>query len=276
MMNKNLLISSGDIKVDGFSIHYISAGKGEPILLLHGWPTSSYLWRNIIEPLARTRLVIAPDLPGFGSSDKPPTAPYTLDYQVKMLDSLLRSMNVGRTDLVVHDLGGPVGLLWAVRNPSKVRGLVILNTFVHPGLSFLEKLVFLTVKIPIIRDWIASPAGISITMKWGVENKKKMTREVIAAYQAPFTTPMTRQVLIKTLAAIDVNEMEEIMQKLPGMDVPIRIIFGEKDLLLAEEMRRLAGELPKAQVTSIPDCGHFLQEDIPERLSELISEFLNK
>ncbi len=113
-------------------------------------------------------------------------------------------------------------------------------------------------------------------MKWGVENKKKMTREVIAAYQAPFTTPMTRQVLIKTLAAIDVNEMEEIMQKLPGMDVPIRIIFGEKDLLLAEEMRRLAGELPKAQVTSIPDCGHFLQEDIPERLSELISEFLNK
>ncbi len=123
MMNKNLLISSGDIKVDGFSIHYISAGKGEPILLLHGWPTSSYLWRNIIEPLARTRLVIAPDLPGFGSSDKPPTAPYTLDYQVKMLDSLLRSMNVGRTDLVVHDLGGPVGLLWAVRNPSKVRGL---------------------------------------------------------------------------------------------------------------------------------------------------------
>lgn len=274
MIEKDHPISSCSVKVDGLSIHYLTAGEGKPVVLLHGWPTSSYLWRNIMEPLARSRRVIAPDLPGFGLSDKPLDALYTFDYHVGIFDSFLRRIGVERTALVVHDLGGPVGLLWAVRNPGRLNRLVIMNTLVHPDISLLMRLLILTARTPFIKDYLASPAGIAMTMKLGVENKNAMTEDAIAAYQTPFAEKEARKVLLKTLTALKTDELEELVQKLPALEVQVHIIYGEKDWMLANEMRKLAKELPKARVTPLPDCGHFLQEEEPERLSELIGEFL--
>ena len=274
MKGKDHPISSGFVKVDGLSIHYLTAGEGKPVVLLHSWPTSSYLWRNIMEPLARSRRVIAPDLPGFGLSDKPLDAPYTFDYHVGIFDSFLRKMGVERTALVVHDLGGPVGLLWAVRNPGRVSHLVIMNTLVHPDISFLMRLLILAARTPFIKDYLASPAGIAMTMKLGVGNKKVMTEEAIAAYQAPFAGKDARLVLLKTLTALRTGDLEELVQKLPSLEVSVYIIYGERDMMLANEMKKLAEELPHARVTPLTDCGHFLQEEKPERLSELIGEFL--
>ncbi len=274
MTDKGHPITSSSVNVDGLNIHYLTAGDGDPVVFLHGWPASSYLWRKIMEPLAQYRLVIAPDLPGFGLSDKPPDDPYTFDYHVNIFNSFLRRMGVERTDLVVHDLGGPVGLLWAVRNPGRVGHLVIMNTLVHPDISFLMRLLILAARTPFIKDYLASPAGIAMTMKLGVENKKAMAEEAIAAYQAPFAGKDARLVLLKTLTALRIDDLEELVQKLPSLEVPVYIIYGERDMMLANEMKKLAKELPRARVTPLTDCGHFLQEEKPERLSELIGEFL--
>ena len=105
------LISSNVVHVKGLKIHYLSAGQGEPVVLLHGWPTSSYLWRKIIPRLAGNKWVIAPDLLGFGGSDKPIDTSYTLNHQVEILDSFLTGLGINQTSLIVHDLGGPVGLM---------------------------------------------------------------------------------------------------------------------------------------------------------------------
>src|SRR5688572_7072818 len=113
--------AASSVEVRGLRVAYRAAGEGPPVVLLHGWPTSSYLWRGVIPALAGAgRRVIAPDLPGFGASEKPPDAPYTIGFQAEVLDAFLGAVGVGRTALVVHDLGGPIGLRWAEDHPDRL------------------------------------------------------------------------------------------------------------------------------------------------------------
>ncbi len=106
--------SSHEVEVEGLRLHYLEAGEGDPVLLLHGWPTSSFLWRNLIPILAEGNRVIAPDLPGFGRSDKPLDASYSFGFYNRVLDGFLSAVGVSRLHgLAVHDIGGPIGLHWA-------------------------------------------------------------------------------------------------------------------------------------------------------------------
>ncbi len=123
-------IKSNFVKIENLNLHYLSAGSGDSVLLLHGWPTSSYLWRNIIVRLSKTKQVIALDLPGFGQSSKPLDDSYSFNYYDKIIDSFFKNLGISQTSLVVHDLGGPVGLIWAVRHPEKIISLVLINTLV--------------------------------------------------------------------------------------------------------------------------------------------------
>jgi len=120
------------ITVDGLEIGYRELGDGPPVLLLHGWPTASYLWRDVMPAIARANRVIAPDLPGFGASDKPAGVAYDFDLFEGAIDGLLEALGVDRLGLAVHDLGGPIGLHWTVRNPERVTRLALLNTLVYP------------------------------------------------------------------------------------------------------------------------------------------------
>lgn len=178
--------------------------------------------------------------------------------------------------MVVHDLGGPIWSLWAVRNTNKIRKFVILDTFLYPEPSFWVKLSLLPAKIPGIRYWLVSPSGIETMMKWGISRKKVITDELISAYQTPFDSVEARQVLLKIFNSFQFDELKEVIQKLPALSVPISIVYGEKDSLLAPEMRRLKKDMPNALCTIIPDSGHFIQEDQPEKLSELLVEFLSE
>ncbi len=276
MVTNDHLISSRYVKAGNLNIHYLTAGEGEPVVLLHGWPTHSYLWRKIIKPIANTRRVIVPDLPGFGKSDKPLDVSYGFDFQSSALDDILNSLNIRKTALVVHDIGGPIGLHWAIRNREKLERLAILDTFLHPDLPLIMKLLFFMSRIRSVSNWSASPSGIAATMRWGVANKNALSKEDIAAYQAPFASPESRAALLKTFNDIKIDDLGEIVKKIPGLGIPISIIYGEKDIWLASEMRRIGQEIPDSNITSIPNCGHFLQEDQPERLSELLVEFLSK
>ncbi|MFA9472411.1 MAG: alpha/beta fold hydrolase [Deltaproteobacteria bacterium] len=266
------------IQVNNLRIHYLEAGEGEPILLLHGFPTSSHLWRNVMPELAKTHRAIAIDLPGYGLSDKPLDVKYNFTFFEHILEGFCDALGIDDTHLVVHDLGGPVGLLWAVRHPERIKRLVILNTLVYPQTSWAVKLFLIALRTPGVRDYLVSPKGLVASMKFGVVHKGRLNREALTPYTAPFEDPAARQALIKAGSGLSIQGLAEIARKLPGLKGPVRLIYAENDRILpdiAKTMQRLQRDLPGAELTALPNCGHFLQEDEPERVGKLISEFLN-
>lgn len=271
--------SSHYTEVNGLRLHYLEAGEGDPILLLHGFPTSSHLYRNILPGLGKTRRAIALDLPGYGLSDKPLDVPYDYDFYADVLDGFLDALDIGETNLVVHDLGGPVGLYWAIQNPGRVPKLIILNTLVYPETSWAVKLFLIAMRTPGVRDYLVSPKGLVATMKLGVVHKERMNRQTLTPYTAPFEDPAARKALIKAGSGLGTAGLAKIARELPNYPTSIRLIYGERDLALpdiAKTMARLKRDHPEAELTALPNCGHFLQEDDPERVGQLIGEFLNR
>jgi haloalkane dehalogenase len=270
--------SSHYTQVNDLTIHHQEAGQGNPVLLIHGFPTSSHLWRNVIPELAKTHRVIAIDLPGYGLSDKPLRVLYTFEFFESILEAFLDALDIHVTDLVVHDLGGPIGLSWAVHHPRRVKNLILLNTLVYPETSWAVKLALMALRTPGVRDFIVSPKGIVGAMKLGVVHKERLNREVLTPYTAPFESRPARQALIKAGSGLSIQGLAEIAGKLPSLETPIRLLYGENDRLLpdvAKTMERVARDRPGTEVTALPGCGHFLQEDEPERVGRLIADFLN-
>ena len=275
--------SSHYTTVNSLRLHYLESGTADPnvppVLLLHGFPTSSHLYRNILPELGKTHRAIALDLPGYGLSDKPLDAAYDYDFFTDVLDSFLDALGIGETNLVVHDLGGPVGLYWAIQNPGRVPKLIILNTLVYPETSWAVKLFLIAMKTPGLRDFLVSPKGLVGTMQFGVANKARLNREVLTPYTAPFETPAARKALIKAGSGLGTRGLAKIARELPSYQTTIRLIYGEKDRVLpdvAKTMARLKHDHPKAELTPLPNCGHFLQEDDPDQVAKLIAEFLNR
>ncbi|MEL6346968.1 MAG: alpha/beta fold hydrolase [Myxococcota bacterium] len=264
------------IAVEGIPVHLIEAGDGPPVLLLHGWPTHSGLYRNILPVIAPYRRAIAIDLPGFGASGKPQDASYSFRFFDRVLDGVLDALHVSDVGLVVHDLGGPIGMHWATQNIGRVRELVMLNTVVFPDMSWMVKAFVLSTMVPGIRRMLSSPAGIRASMRFGVVDRSRINDAVAALYQAPFSDRAARKALLKTAHSLHPRGFETITEALPRFTMPVRLIYGEDDRILpdvAKTMARICTILPHATMTSIPNCGHFLQEDRPEQVAALLAEF---
>ncbi|MEM7114857.1 MAG: alpha/beta fold hydrolase [Chloroflexota bacterium] len=270
-------IKSEFVEVDDLRLHYLIAGEGEAVLLLHGWPTSAYLWRNVMPAMAQTHRVIALDLPGYGQSTKRPSDSFSFFYHEKALDGFLATLGIDKIHLVVHDLGGPVGLFWAVRQLERVHSLTFLNTIVYPDFSWGVKLFAFMTMAPGIRSWLSSPRGIAWAMRLGVQQKEKLTPKVIANYTDPFQERNVRKTLLKSVQRLSLKGYDEIVAKLFAFEGPVCLIYGENDQILpriANTMHRLQTSFPQAELTSLPNCGHFLQEDEPEKLGKLLAAFL--
>ena len=269
-------ITSHFVEVHDRKLHYLSAGSGEPILLLHGWPTSAYLWRNVMGPMSETHQVIALDLPGFGKSSKVPADSFSYTYHERMLEGFLDELGINKTGLVVHDLGGPIGIFWALRHPEKLSRLALLNTLVYPEFSRMVKLFVAASIVPGVRRWLSSRSGITWAMRFGVYNKANITQEVADNYTRPFDTWEARQALLKSASRLSPKGFKEITEKLPSLESPVRLIYGENDRILPNvgiTMERVKQDVPHAELTSLPNCGHFLQEDEPEQIGRLLAEF---
>ncbi|UJR86067.1 alpha/beta fold hydrolase [Sandaracinus amylolyticus] len=265
--------------IDGLHLHWLEAGEGPVVLLLHGWPTSSFLWREVIPPLARHRRVIALDLPGFGRSDKPADAPYSFAFFDRVLERFVDVLELGQVELVVHDLGGPIGLHWAARHPGRVRALGLLNTLVYPEIHPVVAAFVLAGRVPILRDVLTSTSALGLAMPLGVGDRRRMTAEVIRAVQEPFLDPAARRGLIATMSSLEPRGMVEIARWLPTFRGPVRVIYGAKDRVLVDIARtvsRLERDLPQAQVTCFADCGHFLQEERGTEIGEQLAAFFSR
>jgi pimeloyl-ACP methyl ester carboxylesterase len=264
------------ISLDGRTITYRELGEGPPVLLLHGWPTSSYLWRGVMPPMAVANRVIAVDLPGFGGSDKPADAVYDFAFFRDAIDGFLESVNVGEHGLAVHDLGGPVGVDWALERPGRVTKLALLNTLVYP--EFSEEVIDFVRQLasPELRGNLTSPEGLEGVMRLGTV-EGTLTPEAVAGYVGPFASDDDRRALARAGIGLELERFVELGKRLPELrDIPVRIVYGERDPILpdvADTMARIKRDLPQADIATLPDASHFLQEDAPEEVGQLLARF---
>jgi pimeloyl-ACP methyl ester carboxylesterase len=265
------------LQVDGITLAYREQGSGPAVLLLHGWPTSSYLWRDVMPPIAERNRVIALDLPGFGASDKPQGARYDFDFFERALDGFLEALGVEQTGLAVHDLGGPIGVHWALDRPQRVTRLALLNTLIYPEFSEAVMAFIKACTDPQLRAQLTSPQGLEAAMRLGLADEARVTDEMLAAVREPFQTEAARRALADAGVGLSLEGFTDIAQRLSSLNMPVRVIYGEQDRILpdvAQTMARVQRDLPQAEITALAGCGHFLQEEAgPEIGSELARFF---
>ncbi|WP_245607080.1 alpha/beta fold hydrolase [Pseudonocardia spinosispora] len=262
-------------QVDGLKVAYREAGTGPAVLLVHGWPTSSYLWRNVLPAIAEHNRVVAVDLPGFGESDKP-LRRYDFAFFDRFLDGFLAELGIGKVALGVHDIGGPIALHWALNRLDRLTGLALLNTLVYPEFSE-EAIDFVrTLLSPDRRAQLTGPEGLAEILRAGVADGPMLSDEVIAAVRAPFVTEQAQRALAAAGSGLSVSGFEDIARLLPEVAVPVRVVYGVRDRLLPDiedTVAKLRVDLPHAEITSLPDNGHFIQEESPAQVAALLTTF---
>lgn len=273
-------------RVNGFDMHYVDEGAGEPIVLLHGDPTWGYLYRAFILPLSRQNRCIVPDHMGMGKSgDAVDLYPYRLRHHIDNLEDLLLHLNLHQITLVVHDWGGPVGLGFATRHRERIKRLVLTNTWAFapwPGGPFPRLLELIRSargeKFVLEKNGYLEPALLGTTA-----HIEKLTPTVLEAYRAPFSTPESRRALLCWSRDIPVNEgdpsyydMKQIEAALPSFThTPTLILWGMKDPVLGiEVLRRWQRLFPQATTYEVADASHFVQEDATEQLIRWIQAFI--
>ena len=267
------------IVLDGLRMHYVDEGEGPCVLLLHGEPTSSYLWRNVIPPLvAHGYRAVAPDLIGFGRSDKPTDVGwYSYDRHVASVAELVEQLGLRGLTLVVHDWGGPIGLRFAVEHEELVDRLVILDTGIGGGRPPSETWLR-------FREVVRS-AGAEIDPARLVESgtARGLADDVRAAYAAPFPTPESKAGMLAFPELVPAEEdhpntepMNRVRDALRAWTKPTLVAWGAEDRALPPALARAFAELiPGARGPIVLDgAGHFLQEDAPNELASAILDFL--
>lgn len=276
---------------DGTCLHYIETGRAglrrPTILLLHGNPTWSFLYRQFMEPLASQARVIAVDHMGFGRSDHPPHVDdHSLERHIRNLEGFCQKLNLKRIVPVVHDWSGPIGLGYATRNPDRLAGLVIMNTW-----AFTERGA---PKVPFwFRRMTHGRVGKFLVGRRNVFVEQVMprllvapvTEEVMDAYRHPFPNLASRAALVAFPLMIPTDAdhkewatMDAIEKGLGSLDVPACILWGLKDPAFPKRYAHLFHEmLPQAEAPQwLEDGGHYLQEDVPGELVPRIQAFLRR
>jgi len=265
------------VRVDERTLAYREVGSGPEVLLLHGWPTSSFLWRRVMPVIARERRVLALDLPGFGASDKPTDVTYHLPFFTAAVGGFLNARGIERVDLAVHDLGGPIGVRFALDDPDRVRSLALLNTLLYPEDMTRPLRKFADgLRTPGKRERLTSDAALEVALRFGTADESSVTEEAIAGIVEPLRSDADRLALAKAGSDIPDAAFAELARELPCLTLPVRVIYGQEDRILraiAETVTRIRRDLPQAEVTALPGRGHFLQEDDPDRVGALLAEF---
>jgi haloalkane dehalogenase len=260
-------------------MHYLDEGQGDVIVMVHGTPEWSFVYRKLIKGLAKDYRCIAPDFLGFGLSDKPANYSYKPEEQAKMLERFITSLNLKNITLVVHDFGGPFGLSYASNHPDNVRKLVIMNTWLwsvkdDPFYAGFSQLMKTPLGKLLYLQFAFSPR---VMMKQAVGDKAKFTKPIHQHYLKVFPTPESRRSTLayaKSLVDSDffwssLWERREVIQ-----DIPALILWGMKDIAFKEkDLQRLEAVFKKAQTVRLDDVGHFVQEEAGEDIIPLIIPF---
>jgi pimeloyl-ACP methyl ester carboxylesterase len=277
----------------GFRMHYVDEGSGQPIILIHGEPTWSYLYRNFIPGLSRHFRVIAPDNMGFGKSETPSDAGYTLERHARNLGTLIEELDLRDITLVMQDWGGPIGTVVASRYPDRMRRFVAMNTIFGTDRSVREERLtpwFAAIKEMEEAGHLEAVLGNlrhlvgGIMMTLGIQRRDVVTDTWLRAYAAAFPTlDECRGAIAFPLEGLHLDRIRDtLVGALPGLyklaeaGVPAMMIEGMQDRAIWPHVA-IAGFrafFRHGTVHEIAHAGHFIQEDAPEIVVPLIEEFL--
>jgi haloalkane dehalogenase len=252
-------------EIDGARVHYVDEGTGPPLLLLHGNPTWSFLYRDIIAGLRDRFRCIAPDYPGFGLSSAPPGYRYTPAEHAEVIEALLSRLDLTDVTLMVQDWGGPIGFAVATRQPQRFSAFVIGNTWAwpksDPGTQLFSRLLGGPIGGYLIRQ---RNFFVEQIIPFGVRSKQ-LPEEVMAAYRGPFPTPQSREPVHVFPREILSSRplLTEIAAALPGLaERPALIVWADKDVAFRDtERRRWEATFPDHHTVILKGAGHYLQED---------------
>lgn len=261
------------VEIEGVRLHYQEKGTGTPLILLHGYTSSTYSWKDVFEPLSKNFRVIAVDLKGFGFSGKP-DGDYTRRAQAVLVAHLLNYLKIERTWLAGNSMGGEIALNLALQNPQRVAGLILIDStgiVVSGGSSFAPSYA----KIPFVARALTALALTSDRLvREGLEKSfyddAKINDERVAYYYRPLRT---RGGQLAALRARTQAAQFPIEQDLNKLSAPTLIIWGAEDAVIPLEAgRRLNSLIKDSKLVVIEKCGHLPQEEIPGRvLSEAVN-----
>ena len=265
------------LDISGQRVAYRQLGSGPAVLMIHGWPTHSWLWRDVMPPVAEAgNRAIAIDLPGFGASSKPLNHRYGFTFYDEIIEGFLGQLGIDDVAIAVHDLGGPVGLHWAVGNQERVRSIALLNTLAYPDPSLAVKLFVAICSPPGARSLLTSPRGIAFAMRFGVSDRSLMDDARVRPYQEPFRSGEARRALADTAKGLGPRGFETIEAGLRNLEIPMRIIYGTEDRILpdvGETMERVQRDVADCELTALEGVGHFLQEERGNEIGDLLAAF---
>ena len=266
--------------VSGGRMHYIDVGQGDPIVFLHGLPGWSFQYRHLIRGLSNGYRCIAPDLLGFGMSDKPANLTYSPLNYTENLRELIEHLGLDRFTLVMHDFGCPIGLGYAVENPSRVRKAVVFNGFCwnleHERLP------------PRVAKLAMSPAG-----RWAMVNRNPWAKWLrtlfvdrgafgdtfVSGMMGPISNPDDRVGLWNVAKSLIRSGpyFDDVWLRRKELSVhPIMLIWGMKDPLYGEKaLNKWWHEFPLSEVCRLPSVGHFPMEEKPAEVLRVLREFVS-
>jgi haloalkane dehalogenase len=265
-------------ELGGMRLAHIDAGEGRPVVLFHGEPTWSFLWRKVMPPLLDAGFrCIAPDYAGFGRSDKPTDVGwYAYDRHVEQVGSLVEELDLSDAVAVVHDWGGPIGLRTAVEHADRFSALVIMDTGLFTGEQKMSEAWHK------FRDFVERTEDLPVSMLVAGATARGMSDEVIAAYDAPFPTPESKAgarafPLMLPLDPQDAGAEagQRTLESLVADDRPKLHLWADSDPIIPFEVgEKFAERINAEPPVKIADASHFLQEDAGEEIGRRIAEWL--
>lgn len=275
-------------------IHYIEAGSDDPpILLLHGIPTHSYIWRNVIPHLSPHARTIAVDLIGFGRSDKPLDINYDLPTYTRFLEKFIAALDLKNITLVGMDLGLIIGLNYAMNNENNIHGLVIFEGFFQPmdiaykNLPIFNRFSLWLMKNRKISQHMIIDGGVNmVEQMMNTATVRRLTAEEISVYQEPLRdVEVRRKIWLEGIGPSTIKRKSDqpgdlvdlinrYSEKLSKSKIPKLLIYGKPGMVVsgtsAESARK---SIPNLMTRFIGKGKHFLPEDQPDVLGETIAEF---
>lgn len=261
-------------------MHYVDEGNGSPVIMVHGNPTWSFLYRHLIKRLRQDYRCIAMDHIGFGLSDKPTDWSYLPADQAANLTALIADLELENLVLVVQDWGGPIGLSYAVAHPDNIAGIVIMNTWAWPVNHDWYYMAF--------SGFVGGPIGRMLIrrynffarsiMRQAYGDRDQLVPAVHEHYLRALAVPEERKgcyVFPKQIVA-STPWLNQIWNGVSALkDKPVLIVWGMKDIAFRlKELERWESVFPAAQSIRLDSVGHFVQEEAPDELAEAVATFL--
>jgi haloalkane dehalogenase len=258
------------VDVAGSRVHYLDEGSGPPLLLLHGNPTWSFLYRNIIAGLRDRYRCLAVDYPGFGLSSAAPGYAFTPAEHANVLGLLVGQLDISDVTMMVQDWGGPIGFAVATRQPERFSAFVIGNTWAWPKTDPGTQLFSRLLGGPIGRRLIANRNFFVEKALPGGVRKGNLPEAVMNAYRGPFPTPASRRPTAVFPREILGSRpfLADIERRLPALaDRPALLVWPTKDVAFRDRERRRWEQLfPDHHTVILEGAGHYIQEDAGDEI----------